>query len=244
MPKKPDRLKVNKYLLPYDVYERHRKVGSYIQNTQTVLDVGGELNHLSHFCRPKKIVVANLKSGDVIISGNQLSFAKNSFDVVTSIDVLEHIPKPKRTKFIRDLLKVASQKVILSFPIGTKKHIRYEKEMYDYLIKNKQNVEYLSEHILYGLPTNEEIQKITKNFKKEIYYSGNIFINKILFLIFMFSPPLKLVGKILYFTKKLFNLFTNPLFYFVLMNKPYSQMVNRAYLVIEKRGKIQKKQNN
>ena len=65
--KKLSKLSSFKLFLPYDVYERHRKVGSFIKENESVIDVGGELNHLSQFCSAKKIIVANFASRDVII---------------------------------------------------------------------------------------------------------------------------------------------------------------------------------
>ena len=62
---------LSKYFLPYDIYERHKFVGSLIENGQTVVDIGGELNLLSQFCRPAEIIVANLTSGDIIIKKNK-----------------------------------------------------------------------------------------------------------------------------------------------------------------------------
>ena len=124
-----------KLFLPYDVFERHKKVGSFIEKDQSVVDIGGELNHLSQFCSPRKIFVANLTSGDIIISKNKLPFASDSFDVACSIDVLEHIANNKRRDFIDNLAKIASKRIILSFPIGTEKHISYEKRMQKLLLK-------------------------------------------------------------------------------------------------------------
>ena len=232
--KKTQRLEVNKLFLPYDVYERHRKVASVINANQTVLDVGGELDHLSQFISPAKIIVANLISGDVIITKDKLPFPKDSFDVVCAIDVLEHIPKSNRERFVKNLIRVSSNKVILSFPIGTRQHILYEKNLEMWLVKKKLDVVYLKEHIRFGLPTQDELLRIGKNFETKVYYSGNIRVNNILFKIFVLNPKIKLIGKFIYFLKLLFNFLTNPILYFLLINKPYSQKINRAYVVILK----------
>ena len=171
----------SKLFLPYDIYERHRKIGSLIDNNQTVVDIGGELGHLSHFCKPAKVTVANLKSGDVIITKDSLPFSANSFDVVCSIDVLEHIPSSSRKDFVKKLINVASKIIILSFPLGTKMHIEKEKEIYEWLRKRRGNVAYLDEHIKYGLPTPSEIKKLTDVKKTQIIYSGDIRLNKFLY---------------------------------------------------------------
>lgn len=224
-----------KYSLPYDIYERHQKVGSFIKDSDTVLDVGGELDHLAKFCHPQKIIVANLTTGDVIIPGDRLPFKNNSYSVVCAIDVLEHIEKPKRQKFIEELARVASHIVILSFPIGTKKHVQFEKEIQTWLSSIGHQVIYLAEHIKYGLPTPEEVSNLTKNFNSQIAYSGNLQLNKFLFRVFLFDPKIKFVRKLVSKLKAAFNFLTNPIFYAILSNKSYSENVVRAYVIIEKK---------
>lgn len=225
-------------ILPYDIYERHKKVGNLIGNAKTVLDVGGQLNMLSHFCNAQNFTVANIsgseEKSDLIIKGDRLPFEANSFQVVCAIDVLEHIPLLKRQTFIRDLLRVTSEKVIMSFPIGTPRHIEYEKNLQKRLSKKGLDVTYLNEHIKFGLPTLEEIKKITKGFRTKKFYSGDITLNFILFNIFIFDPKIKYVRKIIYFLKLVFNLISNPVIYPALTNKEYSNAINRIYLVIEK----------
>lgn len=225
---------MNKAFLPYDIYERHKRVGKFIESNHTVLDVGGELHHLSQFSSPTKIIVANLTGGDVVIKKGKLPFSNNSFDIVCAIDVLEHIVKKKRKQFIENLIKVAKKRVILSFPVGTLQHLKYEKETQAYLRKKGKSVTYLEEHIMNGLPTEKEVDNLTKHFKRKIFFSGNIFINKYLFRFFIFDPQIKFLRKAVYYFKLFFNLLTNPLFYVFLARRKYSKSVNRAYLLIEK----------
>ncbi len=227
----------NKRFLFYDVYERHKKIGSFIKSGETVLDVGGAANHLSQFAKPRKIVTANLsgmESSDMIIPGDKLPFKDDSFDVVCSIDVLEHIPQNQRAQFIKELKRVAKKRIILSFPIGTPEHEAYERQTQKWLESKKKNVTYLKEHIRFHLPKEDEILKLTKNQKMAIVYSGDINVNKFLFRLFMFDPEIKFVRKIIYWAKLAFNFATNQFFYLFLSNKKYSSLVNRAYLIIEK----------
>ena len=233
--KKLSRLLSFKLFLPYDVYERHRKAGSFIKKNESVVDVGGELNHLSQFCSASKIVVANLTSGDVIIKKDSLPFRKNSFDVVCAIDVLEHIPKTRRKNFIERLVNVCSKRTILSFPIGTKKHIQYEKEIQNWFSKTGQEVTYLQEHIKFGLPSVSDITMFTKDQNCQVFYSGNITINKYLFMLFIFDLKIRLVRRVVFFTKLIFNFLTNPILYFFLSQRPFSESVNRAYLILKKK---------
>lgn len=225
-------------ILPYDIYERHKKVGELIGKVKTVLDVGGQLDMLSFFCNAEKITVANVanseEQSDVTIKGGKLPFGTNSFQAVCAIDVLEHIPSQDRNAFVKDLLRVAGEKVIMSFPIGTAWHIEYEKKLQKVLEKKGVDVTYLKEHIKYGLPNLDEVKKITKGLNSKKFFSGNINVNKILFKIFLFDPKIKYVRKVVYFSKLAFNFISNPIIYEFLSNKKYSQSVNRIYLVIGK----------
>ena len=222
----------------YDSYERHRKVSELIGNSQTILDVGGQLNALSQFLSGKKVTVANLsgsqEKSEVIIRGEKLPFKNNSFDCVCAIDVLEHIGGKDRQGFIRELLRVTSKKVVLSFPIGTPDHVKYEKGLQEHLAKKGMDVTYLKEHIKFILPSVEQIKKICSGLNYDLYYSGNILINKHLFKLFLFDPKIKIVRKSNYYFKLLLNSLTNKILYTILSNRKYSNKINRAYLVIHK----------
>lgn len=220
--------------LPYDIYERHRRIASFIGTNQTVLDVGGELNHLSQFVKAKKIIVANLSSGDVIIKKDKLPFIDNSFDVVCAIDVLEHIEKKERLKFLKNLINVAKTKVILSFPIASPAHLTHEQEIQRQLTKKGIDVQYLKEHLKYGLPTVEEIKKLTGKYRAKIFFSGNLGLTKILFRLYLFDPNVKFLRRLIYLSKLVFNLIANPLIYLLVANRKYSGQVNRAYVLIDK----------
>lgn len=225
------------YFLPYDVYERHRKVASFIVQEHEVLDVGGALDHLSQFVKTKKLIVANLEGGenaDLIIKKGKLPFGENSFDTICAIDVLEHLPGTKRKAFVDDLYRVAKKTVILSFPIGTPSHNLHEKRMLTWLKSKNLEVKYLEEHIEYKLPTPQQLENITKNKKSKLHYSGNLKINEGLFKLYMFDPKIKLARSAVYYLKMVFNLLSNNILYAILSEKKFSQNVNRAYLIVEK----------
>lgn len=229
----------SKLSLPYDIYERHRKVGEMIENGQTVLDVGGELNQLSSFSSAGKIVVANLKSSqeksDLEITKGKLPFGQNSFDIVTAIDVLEHIPNDKRNSFTMDLLRVCKKKVIMSFPLGTEKHKQYELNIQKWLEGKGQDIAYLKEHITFGLPTVSQINQLIKNKKATKIFSGDLAVNEYLFKWHFFDPKIKLIRRLIYFLKMLVNMITNPILYSFLASRSYSDNVVRVYLVINKK---------
>ena len=228
-----------KYFLPYDVYERHKKVGKLIKNGQTVIDIGGQLNLLSQFASPAQILVANLEGSeeksDVILKKDRLLFKDNSFDVVTAIDVFEHVPKDERENFTKELLRVAKDKVVLSFPIGTKEHISYEKELDKWLKLKGHEVIYLKEHIKYGLPTVGEINNITKNLKTKLTFSGDLKLNEFLFKFFLFDPKIFFLRRLIFQVKKVIYFLTNPFLYAMLSKKNFSNRVVRVYLILYKK---------
>ena len=232
---------MNKYLLPYDIFERHKKIGSLIHAGDVVLDVGGELAQLSRFSKAQKILVANLQGSqeksDIIIKKGKLPFKDSFYSTVCAIDVLEHIPKKDRLNFANELYRVCKNRTILSFPIGTTTHINYEKELRDWLKTKGTDVTYLDEHINLGLPTTEEIEAISKGKEAIVSYSGQLQMSELLFKMHIFDPHIKFIRKLIYFSKLAFNLLTNEFLYAFLSNKKYSQQVVRAYVVLEKSQK-------
>lgn len=230
---------MNRNLFFYDSYERHRKIAELVGSADTILDVGGQLDALSQFSKGKKITVANVagsqEKSDITIKGEKLPFKSNSFDCVCAIDVLEHIGSSERQSFVKQLARVAKVKAVLSFPIGTPQHIAYEINLEKTLSRKGIDVTYLKEHIKYKLPTVDQIKSICKGFKYDLFYSGNISINKRLFGFFLFDPKIKFVRKSNYWTKLAINAVSNPILYGFLSQRPYTRKVNRAYLVIHKR---------
>ena len=230
---------MNNKLFFYDAYERHKKIAELIGNSKTILDVGGQLDALSQFTKGKKITVANVagsqEKSEVVLKGKKLPFKNDNFECVCAIDVLEHIEGPQREGFVKELVRVASKTIILSFPIGTASHQAYEIETQKYLEKRGIDVTYLKEHIKYKLPTVEQIRNICKDFDYQLTYSGNININRQLFRYFIFDPKIKFVRKSNYYVKLSLNVLLNPMLYSLLSNKQFSTSVNRAYLVIHKR---------
>lgn len=230
---------MNSQLFFYDAYERHKKIANFVGDSKTILDVGGQLDALSQFTKGKKITVANIagsqEKSDVLLKGNRLPFKNNNFDCVCAIDVLEHIEGRQRESFIGELVRVASQSIVLSFPIGTPQHNAYEIETQKYLKKRGIDITYLKEHIKYKLPTVEEIDKICKDLDYKMMYSGNIKINRMLFKYFVFDPKIKYVRRANYYLKLAANLLTNQILYATLSKKQFSENVNRAYLVIHKK---------
>ncbi len=153
------------WFLPYDLYERHQVVAQMIawrgEEVRRVLDVGGRVGLLSRFAACPVVSVNVDGSGDVQYGGDCLPFAPASFDVVTAIDTLEHLPRERRLGFVQDCLRVARRAVILAAPFGSPGHAESEARLnalHTQLIGRPHP--YLSEHIAYGLPDWDEVQML------------------------------------------------------------------------------------
>lgn len=96
----------------------------------SVLDVGSGWFGLSWYW-PHPVVQTDLlfpppapsqprpgRAAFVRSSAERLPFADNTFDVVVSLDMLEHLPDAIRVESLRELTRVARQLVLLAFPQG------------------------------------------------------------------------------------------------------------------------------
>jgi len=224
---------VKSILLPFDVFERHKTVAKAIKPGETILDVGGGVDALGKFIK-NKVTVTNLKSGDILADGRELPLKDNSFDVVTSIDVIEHVPQKDRKKFIGELLRIARKRVIISAPLGTKQHLEAEKKLAILFKEKKMKSDFLEEHVERGLPTFVELKNYTQGYSYKVFYSGDCRFNSFLTLLDAKSLPNPKLDKLFYLIKRLLNLVLN-LFYFPFSgSESQENFTNRIYLFIEK----------
>lgn len=117
-----------------------------------------------------------------------LPFKKNAYEVVISVDVIEHIPQDHRSDAIAETLRVAKKLAIIVVPIG-KKSEEQDKKLREYWNRTftKPN-QFLEEHTANGLPTTDslliEIDKNIRKLKKETKVSSrpllNLFVRNIL----------------------------------------------------------------
>lgn len=182
---------------PFDQYQRYRDVQISVdiikkmdgQEKLKILDVGG--HHYNFEGEHELPLVKFLPLDDVTVldvkdcplpnyvkgDGMSLPFNDNEFDLITSMDVLEHIPQEGRVKFIKEMARVSKGYVILSAPFYSVNTELAEKALFEYVfLQLKTRHEQLKEHISNGLPKYEEIEKIlSAKFSSYIDFpSGNI----------------------------------------------------------------------
>jgi len=163
-----------KYIAGCDTFIRHRIVAALACkfSPRTILDVGGE-GMLKLFLPRVQITTANVKSGDISYSGDKLPLNGNSFDVVVSLDTIEHLPKHERADFAQELYRVSKKAFILCAPLGTAEHLAYEKKILDSRKVSEHSNTYLAEHVKYGLPTPDEVSEMVRLFSAHVFYQGD-----------------------------------------------------------------------
>ncbi|MCL4338863.1 methyltransferase domain-containing protein [Patescibacteria group bacterium] len=105
-------------------------------------------------------------------SVTKLPFDNKTFDIVLSVDMLEHLDSYKRGRAIDEMVRVAREKVLIGVPCGEFSH-RQDKVLYDYFkLHLGKSYDFFEEQIGFGLPDKEEIEKMisksAKKFRREI----------------------------------------------------------------------------
>ncbi len=135
---------------------------SEIRNPKSqILDVGGYPGVLHHFVSPVyfDVHVLDVAPDDGSIpnymqgSGMDLPYLDHSFDIVTALDTLEHIPNTERDRFLTEMMRVARHACVLINPVQSVEADVAEETLDEYIrwILDAQQ-EQLQEHRDYGLP--------------------------------------------------------------------------------------------
>jgi len=176
-----------------------KKEGSKLK----ILDVGGGNASISAFVRKENFDITSAdvkfrgkkKVKTVKASADNLPFRDKSFDVVISIDMLEHIPPSKRAKAVSEMMRVASKKVIIACPCS-KKSEKYEKKLINFAKLFGKKLPWLEEHKKNGLPEeNEIINALGKRDIKIIKNNNLIWWFLLNFFDFATNPLQKLIGE-------------------------------------------------
>jgi SAM-dependent methyltransferase len=98
----------------------------------------------------------------VCADGCVLPFADRSFDIVVSVDTVEHIPQPRRAAFLEELKRIARWGVIITCPLVSEDG-RFQARKTDLCLqeelreRNRKVPRWLEEHIDRGHPSVEEL---------------------------------------------------------------------------------------
>lgn len=158
--------------LPFDQYSRQQIVQQIVNHCIRVknerlkiLDVGGYKGQTLEFFPNDEVVILDVfeiqEPHYVCGDGANMEFADSSFDLVCSFDVLEHIPKNKRTKFIEECNRVSKKGFFVAAPMDNDMGMVATTESYVdkiYSSIHHQHHPWLKEHSDNGLPKRKEIE--------------------------------------------------------------------------------------
>lgn len=160
--------------LPFDQYSRQYLTYSLIKKTigrnkkLSIIDLGGHGGKTRDFHKEDTVTILDVfdEKYDNYIKGDatNTTFIDNEFDVSCSFDVLEHIPRQKRQKFIEEALRISKFGAFIAMPIDYEKKVANAEDrlnkFYKYIFKEDHR--WLKEHIDYRIPTEKEVEKILK----------------------------------------------------------------------------------
>jgi hypothetical protein len=167
-------------LSPTDGIERHVVTARLLGSPATVVDVGGAPGQLAADLDGATVTAVNVDPGaDVLIEAgpHPLPFTDRSFEAAASLDTLEHIPRPDRATFVRELLRVADRRVVMCCPLGSP--LRSEVEAADnafYRDLTGGDHPWISEHLEHGPPTLPELEELFSSGEHDVrfHFNGNL----------------------------------------------------------------------
>ncbi len=157
--------------LSFDHYQRYQYIADIINTTWkrevSILDVGGAYGLLPLFVPNHQCTVLDIVWEDhptaIQYEGQTLPCDDGSFDVVISVDTLEHLPNEKRPQFINELCRVTKETCILCCPFAEPHVTETETVLREFITTQLNgNDRFLNEHALYSLPERTEIFNFLK----------------------------------------------------------------------------------
>jgi hypothetical protein len=150
---------------PPDKWERLSTVARLADDATTVLDVGGRGRELQRLLPGVRVRSLNVEEpADVVISRGPLPYEDGAFDVVTSCDVLEHVPREERAGHLTELVRVAKRRVVACFPAGSPRKDGAEQALHARL-RDEYGVRFafLDEHLERGLPRAADVTQLIRD---------------------------------------------------------------------------------
>ena len=159
--------------LSFDLYSRHRILqrvadcarATHEQSLLDVLDVGGFPCYASRFLPADRVFVADVIEPEgfapsaryLRADGTALPFADRRFDVVSSLDSLEHVAPERRDAYVAELLRVSRRYVLILAPFAQEETELAERLLREFVrVFDQEESPQLEEHRAHGLPRLEE----------------------------------------------------------------------------------------
>jgi SAM-dependent methyltransferase len=95
----------------------------------------------------------NYRQGSII----ELPFDDRSFDIVVSVDVLEHLPEDLRERAVCEIVRTARRAVVIAFPSGDAARKMDERFRRDLIAAGQPLPDWLNEHLAQPYPVTDNI---------------------------------------------------------------------------------------
>jgi hypothetical protein len=165
--------------LNLDVDLRYRAVArllkEFVRPGTEVLEVGAGAITIGHYFRCRTVAVdpsfdepeAN-HTNRIRGSATALPFSDRQWDVVCSVDMLEHIPPEVRYRAILESVRVARSLVVIAVPVGEAAY-RHDVQTHEYyLSKHGIPHRFNAEHVELGLPSGSQVKEWIENAASEL----------------------------------------------------------------------------
>jgi cyclopropane fatty-acyl-phospholipid synthase-like methyltransferase len=155
-------------VLRYDPIVRKLKKIHDKNNDIRVLEVGSGTIGITRFYK-KEVIGIDLERNNyhdpglkfIIASATRLPFQSNSFDVVVSVDTLEHLSTEDQLEMVREAYRVSKKNILFTYPIKfTKYHDKIAKTW-----KKSHLSDSIREHLEGGVAKGDEVKKALKGKK-------------------------------------------------------------------------------
>ena len=125
----------------------------------TVADVGGRGHELQGLLPRCRVTTLNVEEPcDLLVGPGPLPVPDRHVDLVTSTDVLEHLPPADRPEHLAELVRVARARVVLCFPCGSVAKDASERRLGARLEEEfGVRFDFLDEHLEHGLPRVDDV---------------------------------------------------------------------------------------
>ncbi len=171
--------------LPFDLFQRYQLAGEVasILEAKTVLDIGGVLgdqdghmassaDFLGDTQGGRRVWTTDLRQADLPehtpATAWRQPFEEGAFDLVVSLDVLEHLPPEKRPEFLAEIDRLAGHWAILAAPFADPEVEAAERSLSHGLLAARR---FLQEHRELGLPRRDDIDRFFRLEKGRTVYT-------------------------------------------------------------------------
>jgi len=169
--------------LPFDLFTRSiisseiiNEVKNKLGKPLRILDVGGRNGCLRDFLPEHEVSILDLRlpesSGDkelfkkgkyFVRDIRSTGFQDSSFDIVTSFDMMEHLPESQRKQALKEMLRISDSLIIIAAPFRLKSSERAEILLNDqFKLLTGIEHEWLKEHFENTLPEYELVEDFAR----------------------------------------------------------------------------------